>query len=128
MLLSRLVASPSPTSSLATTVSLVTNRYDTISNHHIASINQSKTHARLQSITIYICTTTRRHFYYQLGIAARLQEPTAALVDVYGTTVIDALQMASLFLAGTLLLCLLPCIVVWAFRTWCVIHVVALED
>lgn len=63
-----------------------------------------------------------------LGIAARLNHPTAALIQVYGQVTIDALQMSALFLAGTLLLCLLPCIVVWVFRTWCVIHVVSLDE
>lgn len=64
----------------------------------------------------------------QLGIAARLGNPSHAMQVVYGIMVIQAVQYAAQLLAATLLACLIPCIVVWLSRELCVIHVVELEE
>ena len=63
----------------------------------------------------------------QIGIASRLGNPSDALLNLYGHTIVDAMRYACYMLAGTLGSLLLPCIVIWLARELCVIHVVELE-
>jgi hypothetical protein len=63
-----------------------------------------------------------------MGIASRLQNPSQAMLDAYGSMIISALQDAATFLAATLLACLAPCVIVWLSRELCVIHLVELDS
>eukprot|EP00977_Amphora_coffeiformis_P018134 scaffold6216_cov149-Amphora_coffeaeformis.AAC.1 len=63
-----------------------------------------------------------------VGIADRLQNPSHNMQQAYGLVIVHAIQYAAQALAGTLVACVLPCVMVWLSRQLCIIHVVELED
>ena len=67
-------------------------------------------------------------FSFQLGIADRLSDPSEVMMDLYGRVIIEAVQLASFFLAATVGCCLVPCIVVWTSREFCVIGLVEVDE
>jgi hypothetical protein len=64
----------------------------------------------------------------QLGIADRLCQPSEAMMEVYGPVVVEAIRFAAWFLAATVGSCLVPCIIVWAAREFCVIGLVEMDE
>ena len=62
------------------------------------------------------------------GIGTRLSFPSDVMLEVYGRVVVEAVRFAAFFLAGTTACALIPCIVVWMAREFCVIGLVELDE
>lgn len=68
------------------------------------------------------------HFFpLQIGIACRLDDPSAAMIDAYGMIVIAAIRIATYCFLGIMGCCMVPPIVICAAREFCTINVVELE-
>lgn len=65
---------------------------------------------------------------FQIGIAVRLEHPTNAMLELFGRDIVDAVRWSAYFFAGAVCCCLIPNVVIWVAREFCIISVVAFND